>query len=790
MPVSAVHVSPFAQVGPRLVSLGYSAIAIAPGSKAPGIYDWGRWKIAPEWTKKWTDQLPTDQEVKDWVEAPGAGVGVATGGHSRLVVVDLDTQRQDIIDALLSVLPPTTVRKFGSKGESLFYRAADDVSFTSKNYRIYHGTDDRFGEGVLDWLYTGRQTVLPPTIHPETKKAYIWSGDHRLDELEPQDLPEITDEDFAKVMDVLRSFGWDARREPKHRTANASSTSLDTAHGSLNSMALANLDAWVPALGTALYDLRRTGSGWECIAAWHPDSQGRPLSERSHSLSIHPSGIRDFGLDEGLSPLDLVMASCSCSLDVAFKFLSDQLGWAKANGGQVVDMLEAPSTPPLVVPVVMSEEDWQETIEEDLEDEPEETYTVPELPDELTRVPGVLGAMIDYYEATSRTPSRAMALAAAIAIAGTAVGRYWATPTYSATHVYFSVLADTGFGKQHIIDASRALMRKGGMGHHLAGGFGSAAGLISILERSPLALVPYDELGSKLKGWNSERAATHVHDLSGILRSVFGISFSEYVTEELKTKSSVTINAPALTILGFSTTKAFWSALPDGEVENGFLNRWLVIGLGKRPAKRAPEYNWRNPPEALIQQLHALYEGEAGELENGQRNVADIMPDPHPVAWTGDVEAAFGAFEDDMLKRIDKDPDFGSFYSRTAELSLRLATIRALGIDPSKPCITMDDLKWGQAVALYSADLMRTEGAEIIGASEVQQLRRAIFEMVRRAGRKGIAKRDIHRSAVGRKHSSKFLQEVIDGMVTQTEQLEAPIQVGRQFIYTIRKDDK
>ena len=41
-----------------------------------------------------------------------------------------------------------------------------------------------------------------------------------------------------------------------------------------------------------------------------------------------PEGIRDFGADQGYTPLDLVMAACDCDLDTAFRFLSERLGWA------------------------------------------------------------------------------------------------------------------------------------------------------------------------------------------------------------------------------------------------------------------------------------------------------------------------------------------------------------------------------------------------------------------------------------------------------------------------------
>ena len=102
-------------------------------------------------------------------------------------------------------------------------------------------------------------------------------------------------------------------------------TVSDNPHRQLNDEALANLDAWVPAL--MLYRCRRTQKGYEAVPTWRPSTTGRELEKRHLNLKIVPEGIRDFGADQGYTPLDLVMAACDCDLDTAFRFLSERLGW-------------------------------------------------------------------------------------------------------------------------------------------------------------------------------------------------------------------------------------------------------------------------------------------------------------------------------------------------------------------------------------------------------------------------------------------------------------------------------
>jgi hypothetical protein len=53
-----------------------------------------------------------------------------------------------------------------------------------------------------------------------------------------------------------------------------------------------------------------------------------------------------------------------------------------------------------------------------------------------TRVPGVVGKLVDWIAATSRRPNRVLALGAAVSVVGTLIGRRVAGPTRSATHLY------------------------------------------------------------------------------------------------------------------------------------------------------------------------------------------------------------------------------------------------------------------------------------------------------------------------------------------------------------------
>src|SRR5262249_55442833 len=76
----------------------------------------------------------------------------------------------------------THVRKTGARGETLFYYGPGITQSQSWNIA---------GKRVVDLIGPGRQTVLPPTIHPDTGAPYRWSGSETLEDLQPHELPTL-----------------------------------------------------------------------------------------------------------------------------------------------------------------------------------------------------------------------------------------------------------------------------------------------------------------------------------------------------------------------------------------------------------------------------------------------------------------------------------------------------------------------------------------------------------------------------------------------------------------------
>lgn len=711
----------YALIGARLVERGYAALPIMPGTKRPGYLRGGEWVGMPDWHQRFAKRLPTTFEVQLW-SATDAGVCVVAGAASGgLCAIDIDTDDPAIVSAIVSVLPPTTVRKTGQKGETLFYRGEAVAESASFNL-LRDGKKVR----VCDLIGPGRQTVLPPTIHPDTRAPYRWSGAEALEEVAVFELPELGEDVAARIAEALKPFGFD--EEPKRDITRPVSGDHDSPHRLLNEAALGNLDAWVPQLG--LYRCARTRNGYEAVATWRASSTGRPLDKRKLNLKIMPDGIRDFGMDQGYTALDLVMASGGCDLDTAFSFLARSVGWTQDDPITIDVPVTVPATPA---------QKAVETIER-----PATDALLP-----LTHAKGLVGDLVDWIVATARRPNRVLALGAAVTIVGTLIGRRVASPTRSGTHLYVVALAQTGAGKNHPLTCIARLMKAATKGdHHLGPSeFISMSAAINFLQRKPLSVCPMDEFGAFLKRVNSKRASGYEAAISKILRSAWGSSFEAFPTPEWAGRASAVINAPAISIYGLSTPDEFYEALQGEDVTNGFLNRFLILPSGVRAGDKTPEKPVGAVPEKLQLALHELYNWSGSPLGTARLNDPSLDPDPDVLPWASD--AALAVYTDlvrTVETEMDENPALEPFIARTAEMAVRLATICAAGRWARGAAVDADDMAWGRDIALASARMVASDAMSkmVVELTHGRMAVRAIDAITKRGGR--ISRRDLLRA--------------------------------------------
>ena len=382
-------------------------------------------------------------------------------------------------------------------------------------------------------------------------------------------------------------------------------------------------------------------------------------------------------------------------------------------------------------------------------------------PRELTRVPGLVGEVTEWIVSTARYPQPTLALGAALSVVGTAAGRRVSGPTASGTHLYVLALAPTGAGKNHAPKMAGKLMRAAGLGRHIGPGqFMSMSSVYDAMGRQPLLASFQDEFGALLARVNGQKASGHEKGISGVLRTLWNASFETVMPPAWASSSArkepEPIHAPALSIYGSSTPEEFYTALSGADVANGFLNRFLLLGADTKPAEVEPEADSFEVPAQMVDALKRVAGGDvatACTLHQGQVDTPEIRVD-----WaSAEVRQQAKTFRLELEAR-EADADF---LTRTYEMAVRLATIRAIGHRLERPVIDGPCWAWAQAVPQWSAERMIADAREHMAEGENQRLSRMVERYIRDAGQ--ITRTELFDKVDGR-IPARLLSDLLTGL--------------------------
>src|SRR5262249_23070770 len=187
------------QHAPQLTQRGYYPLVIGPGTKQPMEYvpSEDRYQLIRNWSHP---RRPVDTSPQ-----PGAGVGLRCGKQpDGTYVIGLDWDRDDAALAAMESFP-ATVMKEGRRGYTGIYRSSKPIP--SRDFLIKAAAARQF-------LSDGKQTVLRPSIHPDTNEPFRWGTDYTPYNTKPSELPELPEDYIACIEAILRPLGY-AEEPPK-----------------------------------------------------------------------------------------------------------------------------------------------------------------------------------------------------------------------------------------------------------------------------------------------------------------------------------------------------------------------------------------------------------------------------------------------------------------------------------------------------------------------------------------------------------------------------------------------
>jgi hypothetical protein len=331
------------EIAKQLIANGYAPIPIPRGHKGPRVSGWR--------SKIFTPTFFADDN----------NVGIRCG-DSGTAFLDVDIYDPIKVEAVVA----EWMNRFADRGE--WMRRTGQAPKTGFLFRLPEAIKKTevavaptghapAGKAEKVEVLCDGQQFIAFGIHPDTGQPYHW---HDLDPLNTflgvqEMLPEISEPELRDFLSwVAKAFG---PEKPAQSLSERATTAISAPTGvwqpthrtgdsapfwrAVNDAALADLDAWVPAL---LPKAKKQSTG-----AWRVSSRdlGRNLEE---DLSIHPNGIQDFGPEQACTAIDTVAQHLPTDPKGAAMWLCDRLsidpqslGWNEppAAGGPMI----ATSTP-------------------------------------------------------------------------------------------------------------------------------------------------------------------------------------------------------------------------------------------------------------------------------------------------------------------------------------------------------------------------------------------------------------------------------------------------------------
>lgn len=311
---------------------------------------------------------------------------------------------------------------------------------------------------------------------------------------------------------------------------------------------------------------------------------------------------------------------------------------------------------------------------------------------------GLVGDLTHYFMATALRPVKEIALAAALGLMAGVTGRSYNTPTGAGLNLYIILLAKTGSGKEGMASGIERLLKA----TKLAGvpmvddfvgpaAFSSGQALIKVLSTKPCFFSILGEFGFTLQELSDPRSNSAVRMLKKVLLDLYSKSgandtLRSSVYSDTEKNTSV-VQSPSVTILGETTPETFFESLTESQIAEGLIPRFSIIQYrGERPDTN--DNAGCQPSDALVQQFTTVLASTLTAIHNSTFI---------PVAITDAAQHLLKDFDksaDQLIRRHKEGSPELQLWNRAHLKAMKLASIIAVGNNPSNPLITENCAKW------------------------------------------------------------------------------------------------
>jgi hypothetical protein len=370
-----------------------------------------------------------------------------------------------------------------------------------------------------------------------------------------------------------------------------------------------------------------------------------------------------------------------------------------------------------------------------------------DIPAHLLTIPGKLGLMVDWTNATAMKPQPMFAVQAALALGSVVMGRKFRTTNDNWPTLFLLNMGVSGAGKEHAKTAIERVLRAAKFSALApTSEYTSDSAIDSMLRMHPTHIAIIDEFGYMLKAANAKNNV-HGGTARKRLMEVFGRCGGTLQPKAFSTAGLTQsqrdgmgprhVENPALTVLGMTTPTPFYEAVGSGALTDGFLNRLIVVesDLGRQPGRIVDQIS---VPEDLVRWVRDCRIKGTGDLAEVIDTAHNEVPAPTVLDFSGEARRLFTELERRCIARMDELEMHGiaEMYSRVREIAMRVSLIVAHS-DEAK-VIGAEHAQWAIDYVTFWADRAIGRMADNIADSPFAALCNDVANLIVKAGKPGL----------------------------------------------------
>jgi hypothetical protein len=382
-------------------------------------------------------------------------------------------------------------------------------------------------------------------------------------------------------------------------------------------------------------------------------------------------------------------------------------------------------------------EGWAET--DAAESRHKEISDPGEIPADLLKPGGLMGAVIEWSIATAFRPQPELSLAATLALMSTITGRKIADTTGLRTNLYCMALCGSGGGKEHTRKVNKDVLRVSGMDELIGPeGIGSHAGILSHLRNNPVQLFQVDEFGRFMATLNNPGKSPHLYNVVGVFLKLFTSADSLFIGDAVAdTKKVPKIDQPHAVLYATSVPQSFFESLSKESLSDGFVSRLLIFNSASDPDTQ--ETAREQPPEEIIEACRWW-----GAYRPGG-NLSGVNPQPRSLEWTPDARAILKELEIIARAETKSGRETASLWTRAAEKARKLAILHAVSLDREAVQIGPESANWACWLSHFVTARTEWLAKDFVSENSREATVKRVLRVIRAAGPDGLTTSQLYR---------------------------------------------